>query len=99
MKRRYGAKERERLVEAVLKTGTPIKDAAERLGVNVATAYFWVKRARQKQRPQFAMVVPATQGRDAVLRVEVGGAVVHVERGFDAGLLHDVVAALSKRSA
>jgi transposase-like protein len=99
MKRRYRAKERERLVEAVLRTGTPTKDAAEQLGVKVATAYFWVKRARQKQRPQFAMVVPATQATGQMLRVEVGGAVVQVERGFDADLLRDVVSALSRRSA
>ena len=99
MKRRYRAKEHERLVEAVLKTGAPIKDVAEQLGVKVATAYFWVKRARQRQRPQFAMVVPATQAKGATLRVEVDGAVVHVESGFDAELLRDVVAALSRRSA
>ena len=98
MNRRYRAKEREQLLEAVLKTGAPIKDAAEQLGVKVATAYFWVKRARQKQRPQFAMVVPATQARRATLRVEVGGAVVHVESGVDTELLRDVVFALSRRS-
>ena len=99
MKRRYRAKERERLVEAVLKTGAPIKAVAEQLGVKVATAYFWVKRARQKPRPQFAMVVPATQARAAILRVAVGGAVVHVESDFDGDLLRDVVSALSRRSA
>jgi hypothetical protein len=72
---------------------------AERLGVKVATAYFWVKRARQKKQPQFAMVLPSRQESGAVLRVEVRGAFVHLERGFDAELLHDVVAALSRRSA
>lgn len=98
MKQRYRAKERERLVEAVMTTGAPIKDAAERLGVKVATAYFWVKRARQKKGPQFAMVVPSRQAPGTALRVEVGGAVLQVERGFDAELLRDVVAALSGRS-
>lgn len=44
-------------------------------------------------------VVPATQARVTTLRVEVGGAVVHVGSGFDAELLHDVVAALTRRSA
>jgi transposase-like protein len=99
MKQRYRAKERERLVEAVLKTGTPIKEVAEQLGVKVATAYFWVKRARQRKPPLFAMVVPSRQEKGPGLRVEVGGAVLHVERGFDAELLHDVVATLSRRSA
>lgn len=83
MKQRYRAKERERLVEAVMTTGAPIKEVAERIGVKVATAYFWVKRARQRKSPQFAMVVPAAQARSALLRVEIGGAVVHVESGFD----------------
>jgi transposase-like protein len=96
MKRRYRAKERERLVKAVLTTSAPIKEVAERLGVKVATAYYWVKRARQKGSPQFAMVVPSAQARATVLRVEVGGAVVHVEPGFDAELLYGVVAALSR---
>jgi transposase-like protein len=99
MKQRYRAKERERLVEAVLKTGAPIKEVAERLGVKVATAYFWVKRARQKKQPQFALVLPSRQENGSVLRVEVGGAFLHLERGFDAELLRDVVAALSRRSA
>lgn len=98
MKERYRAKERERLVEAVLKTGAPIKEVAEQLGVKVATAYYWVKKARQKKRPQFAMVVPSRQ-ESSVLRVEVEGAFLHLERGFDAELLRDVVAALSRRSA
>ena len=97
--RRYRATERERLIEAVLKTGTPIKEVAEQLGVKVATAYYWVKKARQKRRPQFAMVVPSRQEKGPVLRVEVGGAVLHLERGFDAELLQDVVTALSRRSA
>ena len=46
MKHRYRAKERERLVEAVLTTGAPIKEVAEQQGVKVATAYFWMKKAR-----------------------------------------------------
>jgi transposase-like protein len=99
MKQRYRAKERERLVEAVLKTDAPIKEVAEQLGVKVATAYYWVKKARQKKRPQFAMLVPSRREKGPGLRVKVGGAVLHLERGFDAELLHDVVAALSKGSA
>ena len=98
MKQRYRARERERLVEAVLRTGTPIKEAAEQLGVKVATAYYWVKKARQKKRPQFALVVRSRQETGPALRVEVSGAVLHLERGFDAELLQDVVAALSRRS-
>jgi transposase-like protein len=100
MKRRYRAREREELVEAVLVRGAPIKEVAERLGVRLATAYDWVKRSRQEKRPlQFAMVVPSGRALGKTLRVEVGGAVMHVERGFDPELLHDVVAALLRRSA
>jgi transposase-like protein len=98
MKQRYRARERERLVEAVRRTGAPIKEVASKLGVKVATAYYWVKRDRQKGRPQFAMVVPSRHVPGPVLRVEVGGAVLHLKRGFDAELLCDVVATLSRRS-
>lgn len=73
MKQRYRARERERLVEAVLTAGAPVKEVAAQLGVKVATAYFWVKRARQKGRPQFAMVVRGRHVPGPVLRVEVGG--------------------------
>ena len=87
------------MVEAVRESGAPIKDVAERMGVKTATAYFWMKRARQAKAPEFAMVVPAERASGSRLRIAVGGAFVHLERGFDAELLCEVVAALSTRSS
>jgi transposase-like protein len=96
--KRYRAREREGLVETVRTSGALIKDVAEQLGVKVGTAYFWMKRARQSKPPAFAMVVPTKRVSGSTLRVEVGGAVLHLKRGFDAELLCEVVSALSRRS-
>jgi transposase-like protein len=92
--KRYRARERERLIETVRTSGAPIKDVAEQLGVKVATAYFWMKHAWQSKQPEFAMVVPTKRVSGAALCVEVRGAVVHLESGFDAELLCEVVSAL-----
>jgi transposase-like protein len=97
--KRCRARERERLIETVRTSGAPIKEVAEQLGVKVATAYFWMKQARSRKPPEFAMVVPTKRVSGSTLRVEVGGAVVHLESGFDAELLCEVVSALSRRSS
>ena len=49
--------------------------------------------------PRFAMVVPTTRPRGSTLSVEVGGAIIRLESGFDAELLRDVVSALSGQSS
>jgi hypothetical protein len=54
-----------------------------------------MKAASRPSTPVFARVVPT---RRMTVRVEVGGAAVVVERGFDAELLRQVVAALSVAS-
>ena len=73
--------------------GERVSVAAKRLGVAPSSAYLWMKAAAPGPRgPVFARVVPA---RNATLRVEVGGAAVVVETGFDAELLRRIVAALS----
>ncbi len=67
--------------------------AAKRLGVAPSSAYLWMKAvAPASSAPAFARVVPA---RVASLRVEIGGAAVVVEAGFDTELLRQLVAALS----
>ena len=43
-------------------------------------------------------VVPTAEAREVHLAVEVGGATIRVERGFDAELLRSVVDALASRS-
>ena len=94
MSKRYKARERERLVETVRTSGEPVKLVAKRLGVQESTAYYWMKQARQTESPKFARVVAATQTSAASLSIDVGGVVIRLDAGFDAGLLREVVAAL-----
>jgi transposase-like protein len=97
MRKRHKAKERERLVQLVRTSGEPVKAIAERMGVKASTAYFWLKRARETTPPEFARVVPAGRmAAGAAVRIEVRGAIVHVESGFDADLLREVVSALGR---
>jgi transposase-like protein len=93
MGKRYKAKDRERLVQAVL-AGEPVRAVAERLGVTTSTGYLWVKQARKDRVPRFARLVPADRARSA-LGVKVGQATIRVEPGFDAVLLREIVSALS----
>ena len=68
--------------------------AAARLGVQVSTAYRWLRaRPAQSPAPAFALVVAAPAA-GARLRVQVGAAAIEVEPGFDVDLLRAVVAAL-----
>lgn len=94
MGRRYKVKERERLVEAVRASGEPIKVVAKRLGVKESTAYYWMKRARKTKTPKFARVIPTALPSKASVSLVVGGATIHLDTGFDAALLREVVAAL-----
>jgi len=94
MGRRYKVKERERLVEAVRASGEPIKVVAKRLGVKESTAYYWMKRARKTKTPKFARVIPAALASKGSVSIGVGGVTIHLEEGFDAALLREVVAAL-----
>jgi transposase-like protein len=97
MGKRYEAKARVRLIEAVRASGEPIKTIAERMGVNESTAYYWMKRARAIKAPEFALVVPTGGAKPATVCIEIGRAVIRLERGFDPGLLHEVVSVLSRQ--
>jgi hypothetical protein len=94
MGKRYKARERERLLEAVRVSGEPVKVVAKRLGVKESTAYYWMKRSRRAERPTFARLIPMRPTSPASLSIDVGGLVIRVDAGFDAGLLREVVAAL-----
>jgi transposase-like protein len=94
MGKRHKGKERERLVQLVRTTGEPVKAIAERMGVKASTAYFWMKRAREAAQPEFARVIPTRRAAKAAVSLEVGGVIVHLESGFDADLLREVVSAL-----
>jgi transposase-like protein len=92
MRKQYTAEQREKLI-AEVRAGEPVSVVAKRMGVTSSSAYLWMKAvAPAASAPVFARVVPA---RVSSLRLQVGGAVVVVETGFDAELLRQVVAALS----
>ncbi len=99
MRRRYTARQREQLIEAVRTSGEPIQAVAERLGVTASTAYLWVKSARATKLPRFARLVRESRVTSASLVLRVGGVAIRVEAGFDAELLRAVVSALSTRVA
>ena len=92
MRRQYTTAEREQFYEAI-RDGATVREAAARVGVTPSTAYLWSKAKPSRDKPRFALVVPAVE-RAPSLTVRVGAASVHVETGFDAALLRDVVAAL-----
>lgn len=98
MRRRYTAKQREHLIEAVRKSGEPVKTVATRMGVSVSTAYLWMKGAPVPGVPQFARLVPEPRAALTSLAVRVGFASIRVDQGFDAELLRAVVSALSTRA-
>jgi transposase-like protein len=98
MGKRYKATVRERLVDAVRTSGESVKVVAERMGVKDSTAYYWMKRSRATTLPEFARVVPASAGVRASMSIEVAGVAIHLEPGFDAELLREVVSALGRSS-
>jgi transposase-like protein len=92
MRKQYTAEQREKLI-AEVRAGETVRVVAKRMGVTSSSAYLWMKAAAPtSSMPMFARVVPA---RVSSLRLQVGGAAVVVEAGFDAELLRQVVAALS----
>ena len=98
MQRRYTAKQREQLIEAVRRSGEPVKAVATRMGVSVSTGYLWMKGAPVPGGPQFARLVPEPRVRRTSLVVEVGSVAIRVDPGFDAELLRAVVSALGTRT-
>lgn len=94
MRNQYTAEQREKLVAEVRATGERVGAVAKRLGVTPSSAYLWMKAAASPSPspPTFARVVPS---RPQPLRLEVGGAALLIEAGFDPKLLRQVVAALS----
>jgi transposase-like protein len=96
MRKRYTAEQRERLI-AEVQAGEVVPVVAARMGVDASVAYLWVKEAREATKPTFARLVPASAASSSVV-LEVGRARVRIEAGFDAGLLRQVVTALSGES-
>ena len=103
MRKQYPAEKRKRLLALVTSGGVSVGDAAQRLDVRPATAYYWVRQAAppapvatQTAEPaaSFVQLVRATAPMSCI-EVSVGAATISVKPGFDAELLRAVVAALS----
>ncbi len=96
MRKRYTAEQRERLI-AEVQAGEAVPVVAARMGVGASAAYLWVKEAREASKPTFARLMSASAASSSMV-LEVGRARVRVEAGFDAGLLRQVISALSDES-
>ena len=106
MRKHYSREQRTKLIDLVA-AGTPVPQAAARLGVKTTTAYYWARVARarvgagasrQPQRspapaPTFVRLV-RVDDRPAMLLMRVGGVEIELRPGFDTALLRAVVAAL-----
>lgn len=90
MANQYTPEQREKLVAEVRASGERVSVIARRMGISSSSAYLWMKN---RCRLGTARVVPL---RAASLRLEVAGAAVVVERGFDPELLLQVIATLSR---
>ena len=66
------------------------------MGVCVSSAYRWVKEGSSSQAPVFARVVRSRPSSLSGIVVQVGGAAIRIEAGFDADLLRDLVVALGE---
>ena len=94
MGERYTDKQRRALVALVSSGQARVFEAAERLGVNRASGYAWMREARKasgrrhvdEARPAFARLVPGERAPSAVT-VRVGGVEIDVRQGFDEALL------------
>jgi transposase-like protein len=92
MRRRFTADDRVRLV-AEARSGASVKAVAVRHGVSPSMLYRWMQDGDKQGGPVFARLAVSKVVESAVV-VQVGRAAIRVERGFDAELLRDVVAAL-----
>ena len=101
MTRRRTKQERKREVAAWRVSGQSQAAYARARGYSPVSLARWAGDAAAIETPAFVRLeVTPAQGASANLVVEVGSARVHVGRGFDPGLLREVVAALtSERSS
>lgn len=95
MRKIFGHGDRAELVAAV-KRGEAVASVANRIGVTPATAYAWLRKAREGSResavqPTFLELV--TSGSTGLM-VRIGFAEIEVRPGFDADLLRAIVAVL-----
>ena len=94
MRRRFTTEERQRFVDEVRTTGASVKEVAARLGLDTSIGYRWMQAARQAGTPKFARLIVAGSRPVGAIAIEVGGALIRVEAGFDGELLRAVVSSL-----
>jgi transposase-like protein len=96
MRKIHDQRDRAELVASVQR-GERVPTAADRFGVTTATAYRWIRGARDAQvpvaPPSFVELV-TSGGTSAGVVVRVGVVEIEVRSGFDVGVLRAVVAAL-----
>jgi len=100
MRRKFTETDRQRYLAELKVSGETPWSFARRIGITPANLYRWMRLQQSGPGPQFARLVrerPSGEANSATGRisVQIGDSLVHVEAGFDAGLLRDVVAALS----
>ena len=88
--RRWGEEKRRELLAAFRRSGVSLKAFAEGVGIPYTTMTYWRQRERDDGRPRLLPVEVVA----AALEVQVGGATVRVEPGFDAEHLARVVRTL-----
>ena len=105
MRKRYTAADREHFLAELARSGETPRAVAERIGVDVSTAYRWRRasgapfKPRKRKQPAFARLMPKTSKEaTGALVVQVGAAKIRVEPDFDAALLRAVVSALGASS-
>jgi hypothetical protein len=102
MRRGRGADEQEREVQAWRASGLTAEAFCARRGFSAQSLFRWAaaKRSVALTRPtEFVRLEVAATSMAAGVVIELGAARIRVDRGFDAQLLRDVVAALTTRSA
>jgi transposase-like protein len=101
MRRKFTETDRQRYLAELKTSGETPWRFARRIGITPANLYRWMRLQQGASGPQFARLVrerPSGEASSAAagrISVQIGDALVHVEAGFDAGLLRNVVAALS----
>jgi transposase-like protein len=103
MRRKFTETDRQRYLEELKDSGETPWRFARRIGITPANLYRWMRLQQRCSGPKFARLVPERRSGEGCLvaarriSVQIGDALVHVETGFDAGLLRDVVAALGSK--
>jgi hypothetical protein len=99
MGRQRSAGEWQREVEAWRASGGSAGAFAKSRGYSASSLIRWGERTPKQSFVRLEVVPSAKVAASSALVVEVGGATIRVEQGFDAALLRDVVGALSQEAS